>query len=54
MRKCALSIQEELHNMQDSCDVHALKRSVRTQINEDNKGTKGSVLNISNFGFFLA
>ncbi|CAB4377678.1 unnamed protein product [Rhizophagus irregularis] len=40
MRKCALSIQEELHHMQDSCDVHALKRSVRTQVNEDNKGTK--------------
>ncbi|CAG8557294.1 7524_t:CDS:10, partial [Funneliformis caledonium] len=40
MRKCALSIQEELHHMQDSCDVHALKRSVRAQVNEDNKGTK--------------
>ncbi|GES99501.1 conserved oligomeric Golgi complex subunit 1-like [Rhizophagus clarus] len=40
MRKCALSIQEELHHMQDSCDVHALKRSVRTQVNEDNKGSK--------------
>ena len=51
MRKCALSIQEELHHMQDSCDVHGLKRSVRTQVNED-KDTKGSVKSL-NFGFLL-
>ncbi|CAG8512875.1 3968_t:CDS:10 [Gigaspora rosea] len=40
MRHCALSIQEELHHMQDSCDVNALKSTVRAQINEDKKGTK--------------
>ncbi|CAG8760201.1 9406_t:CDS:2, partial [Racocetra persica] len=40
MRHCALSIQEELHHMQDSCDVQALKRTVKAQINEDKKGTK--------------
>ncbi|CAG8481680.1 12237_t:CDS:2 [Racocetra fulgida] len=42
MRHCALSIQEELHHMQDSCDVQALKRTVKAQINEDKKGTKES------------
>ncbi|CAG8494239.1 12761_t:CDS:10, partial [Dentiscutata heterogama] len=40
MRHCALSIQEELHHMQDSCDVNVLKSTVRAQINEDKKGTK--------------
>ncbi|KAF0488714.1 Conserved oligomeric golgi complex subunit 1 [Gigaspora margarita] len=40
MRHCALSIQEELHHMQDSCDVNALKSTVKAQINEDKKGTK--------------
>ncbi|CAG8749565.1 27626_t:CDS:10, partial [Dentiscutata erythropus] len=42
MRHCALSIQEELHHMQDSCDVNVLKSTVRAQINEDKKGTKES------------
>ncbi|CAJ0758029.1 6353_t:CDS:10 [Entrophospora sp. SA101] len=40
MRHCAISIQQELINMQDSCDVDTLKRSVRSQIDEGKKGIK--------------
>ncbi|CAG8458901.1 849_t:CDS:10 [Diversispora eburnea] len=40
MRQCALSIQKELHHMQDSSNVDALKHNGRIQINEDKKGTK--------------
>ncbi|CAG8438754.1 10636_t:CDS:10 [Acaulospora colombiana] len=46
MRHCALAIQKELHHMQDSCDVDALKRTVRTQINEDRKGTKAAQIKL--------
>ncbi|CAG8451705.1 3524_t:CDS:10, partial [Ambispora leptoticha] len=40
MRHSALSIQEELYKMQDSCNVYSLKQTVSAQIDEDKKGTK--------------
>ncbi|KAG9298438.1 hypothetical protein G9A89_008702 [Geosiphon pyriformis] len=40
MRKCALSIQEELNHMHESCNVNELKSIVGNQIDEDKKGTK--------------